>query len=113
MADDERNAMVTDWIAATNAHDTEAYLSFFTDDAVLDDPSVGSRFEGRERVADYYEKYFIGYNTTTRIVRVAPEGDHVHLDVHFIGDFPGGQTDGVFDITFTGKKISFIRADLT
>ena len=34
-------------IATTNALDKEKYLALFTDDAVLDDPSVGRAFNGK------------------------------------------------------------------
>ncbi len=105
--------VITEWIAATNTHDAQQYLAAFTDDAVLDDPSVGSRFEGRAGIAEYYDSYFIGYNTTTRLVSISPEGDHIRVNVHFTGDFPGGETGGIFDVTLTGDKISFVRADLT
>ena len=38
--------IIADWIAVSNAHNTAGYLSFFTDDVVLDDTSVGDVFEG-------------------------------------------------------------------
>ena len=54
---------INEWIAAMNAHDTAAYLEFFTEDGVLDDPSVGRVYNGRSEIIDYFESYFIGYNT--------------------------------------------------
>jgi hypothetical protein len=108
----DHEATIKKWIAITNAHDKEKYLAFFTDDAVLDDPSVGRAFNGKAGIAEYFDEYFIGYNTSTRLVSITPEDGHQHVEVHFIGDFPGGKTDGVFDVTFKGEKISFVRADL-
>ena len=87
-------------------------ISFFTDDAVLDDPSVGRAFNGKAGIAKYFDEYFIGYDTSTRLVSITPEEGHQHVEVHFSGDFPGGKTDGIFDVTFKGEKISFVRADL-
>ena len=113
MIDTDLDATIAEWIAAMNSHDAARYLAYFTDDAVLDDPSVGERFEGREGIADYYERYFIGYHTTTRLVSIAPQGDLLRIAVDFTGDFPGGQTGGVFDVRFDDGKIAFIHADLT
>lgn len=41
----EHDTTIAQWIAATNTHDSAAYLAFFTDAAVLDDPSVGEVFD--------------------------------------------------------------------
>ena len=103
---------IDEWIAASNAHDTAAYLAFFTDDAVLDDPSVGDVFEAAEGLRRYFETYVIGYGTQTRVVGITLEDDFTHVEVDFTGTFPGGQVGGIFDITFDGDKISFVRADL-
>jgi uncharacterized protein (TIGR02246 family) len=112
MTDTHEQQLIARWIAAMNTHDTDTYLSYFTADAVLDDPSVGERFDGHDGIADYFTRYFIGYNTTTRLVRVTARGEELHVDVHFTGDFPGGQTDGVFDVRVTGDRFSFVHADL-
>lgn len=106
-------AIIKAWIAATNTHDREKYLTFFTDDAVLDDPSVGCQFKGKAGLGKYFDAYFVGYSTETRLVSVEPEDGHMHVEVHFTGDFPGGKTGGIFDVTFKGDKISFVHADLT
>ncbi len=89
----EHEAIIKRWIVAMNTLDKEKYLAFFTDDAVLDDPSVGRKFKGKEGIGKYFEAYFIGYNTRTRLVSVVPEDGHFHVDVHFTGDFPGGKTE--------------------
>jgi len=112
MSDKDREAIISEWVAAMNKRDTKDYLAHFTTDAVLDDPSVGERFEGHEGIADYYTRYFIGYNTTTRVVSTAPQGSQLHVVVDFTGDFPEGRTSGVFEVSFTGEKISFVHADL-
>ena len=103
---------IDEWIAASNAHDTAAYLAFFTDDAVLDDPSVGDVFEAAEGLRRYFETYVIGYATQTRVLRVTDEGDHVHVEVEFTGTFPGNVIRGYFDIRFAGDRFAFIKADL-
>ena len=100
------------WIEVSNAHDTDGYVSFFTPDARIDDPSVGEVFDGEEGLRRYFDTYVVGYNTQTRIVSVTPVDDHVHVVVEFTGDFPGSPLGGYFDMTFAGEKISFILADL-
>ncbi|MBT0769082.1 nuclear transport factor 2 family protein [Kineosporia sp. J2-2] len=112
MTNGRRETIVAEWIQAANTHDPERFLAFFADDAVLDDPSVGRSFEGADGIGEYYRDYFIGYGTRTRLIGMTPQDGHLHVEVHFTGEFPGGQTGGIFDITFTGDQIRFIRADL-
>lgn len=112
MTTTDHAATITDWIAAANSHDTERFLSFFTADAVLDDPGVGDVFAGRERVGEYFDAYFIDYDTQTRIVRTELRDGILHMEVDFTGSFPGGQTGGTFDLRFDGDLISHARADL-
>lgn len=109
----ESQELIGRWIDAMNSHDIDAYLSHFTADAALDDPSVGERFVGHEGIGDYFTRYFIGYNTTTRLVSITPRGDQLHVEVDFTGDFPGGQTGGLFDLDVAGDKIAYVHADLT
>lgn len=105
-------ALVEHWIAAANRFDRDAYLACFTDDAVLDDPSVGEVFRGKAGIAAYFDAYFAGYATQTTLVRTTTRRGRLHLDVHFVGEFPGGETDGVFDLELDGERISFVRAAL-
>ncbi|WP_114558435.1 Cif family virulence factor [Desertihabitans aurantiacus] len=37
---EDLTAVIQQWSEASNAHDRSRYLAFFTEDAVLDDPSV-------------------------------------------------------------------------
>lgn len=112
MPDNDQHGVIREWIAATNTHDTDRYLSYFTDDAILDDPSVGRVFAGRQGIGEYFASYFIGYNTHARLVRIDPGDGYLHVEVDFTGDFPGGRTGGFFDITFSGGKLERVRADL-
>tara|TARA_R110002126_G_scaffold69046_3_gene174745 strand:- start:17 stop:355 length:339 start_codon:yes stop_codon:yes gene_type:complete len=105
--------LINDWIEASNTFDTKKYLSFYLSDAILDDPSVGKKFSGHAAIKEYFNSYFIGYNTHTEIVNIDISGEHqVHLEVKFTGDFPEGNTRGTFDFTFKNGKISYLKADL-
>ncbi len=100
-------------VDATNSHDAQRYLTHFAEDAVLDDPSVGKVYEGRTGIGEYFQAYFVGYNTQTRLVSAEWHDGVLHVEVDFTGDFPGGQTGGIFDLTFSAdQKIQHARADL-
>ena len=104
---------VTEWIAASNAFDTDKYLDFYLPEAVLDDPSVGRKFEGRKGIKQYFDNYFIGYNTHTQQVKLKViNEEHAHLEVQFTGDFPEGKIAGTFDFQFRDGKIAFAKANL-
>jgi ketosteroid isomerase-like protein len=104
---------VDNWIAASNAYDTKKYLDFYAEDAVLDDPSVGRKFSGHNGIKEYFDSYFIGYKTQTALVSLdIIDDENAHVEVHFTGEFPEGEIDGTFDLTFKDDKITFATADL-
>jgi len=104
---------IDNWIQTGNSYDTEKYLAFYHDDAVLDDPSVGRKFIGRQGIQEYFEIYFIGYNTHTRKTDLLINGvNNASLTVEFTGTFPEGKIGGTFEINFKGNKIIHITADL-
>jgi len=103
---------IEEWIDKSNAFEVEQYLDKYHENAILDDPSVGRSFKEHKGIREYFESYFIGYNTKTRLISITIKGDVTHLEVEFTGDFPGGKTGGTFDITFADEKIAHIKADL-
>jgi|SRR6218665_1689496 len=105
--------IIDEWISASNSYDTERYLDFYNKNAVLNDPSVGKEFVGKKGIKDYFESYFIGYETQTKKVRLIIKDEyHAHLEVKFTGVFSEGQLGGIFDFTFKGDKIEQVNADL-
>lgn len=105
---------ITDWLHAANTFDTPDFLKFWHPDAILDDPSVGHIFKGHSAIRNYFEDYFISYNTQTRLVRMEIINEQeVHIEVDFTGEFPGGQIGGIFDFLLKDGKIAFAKADLT
>ncbi|KIO74473.1 hypothetical protein TH53_26235 [Pedobacter lusitanus] len=105
--------LINDWIAAGNAFDTERYLSFYLEDAVLDDPSVGKVFKGRREIKKYFDSYFIGYNTRTELVNLdIINNSQAHIEVKFSGNFSEVSIGGLFHLTFKEGKIAFVKADL-
>jgi ketosteroid isomerase-like protein len=105
--------IIENWLTVSNNYDTEKYLDFFLTEAVLNDPSVGREFKGHNGIRNYFESYFIGYQTQTKIVKLdIKDENHAHLEVEFTGNFPEGVIGGMFDFTFENDKIAFIKADL-
>ncbi|WP_276483074.1 nuclear transport factor 2 family protein [Paraflavitalea pollutisoli] len=106
-------AFVNDWLSAANAYDMDRWVAYFHPDATLDDPSVGSSFIGHEGIRRYFEDYFIGYNTQTKLVKLTVSGETgAHVLVDFTGGFPGGQVGGTFELTFRHNKIVLAKAEL-
>ena len=104
---------IDNWIETSNAFETEKYLNFYLEDAVLDDVSVGRKFDGHNGIKKYFESYFIGYNTQTKVMQLEISNDNkALLEVNFTGDFPEGKIGGTFELQFKNNKIAFIKADL-
>ncbi len=106
-------AFILDWLVVSNAYDTKNFLEKWHEDAVLDDPSVGQVFQGHSGIKKYFESYFIGYKTQTRLVKLDIIGDNeARLEVEFTGEFPEGKINGMFDFIFKDGKIEKAKADL-
>lgn len=103
---------IKDWIEVGNSYDTEKYLEFYLKDAIVDDPSVGRKFIGHDGIKDYFESYFIGYQTQTELSKLEIKENSAYLEVEFTGDFPEGKIGGSFDFIFKDDKIEFVKADL-
>lgn len=56
---------------------------------MLDNPSVGQVFKGHSGIREYFEDYFIGYKTQTRLIKLDILSDsEAHIEVEFTGEFP-------------------------
>jgi ketosteroid isomerase-like protein len=106
------HAFLTDWIAVGNSYNTAQYLEKYWEDAVLTDPSVGRTFKGHKGIREYFDSYFISYQTQTRVLELTIEDHTAHMEVEFTGTFPEGKIGGMFDFIFRDGKIASVRADL-
>lgn len=87
--------IVKELIKATNLFDVKSVLKLFASDAIIDDVSVGEKFKNTSGVRVYIEKFFIGYNTVTKIVSLdVVNSREVKVQVDFRGDF-GHETGGL------------------
>jgi hypothetical protein len=74
---------------------------------------VNSKFIRHDGIKDYFESYFIGYNTRTELVKLKIQDEyHAYLEVQFTGDFPEGKIGGSFYFTFKNEKIAHVKAEL-
>ena len=105
-------SLVAAFLDATNEFDVDAALTLFARDAVIDDPSTGETFDGQRGVRDYVELFFVGYNTVSRLLSVAPLDDgRSRARVDFTGDF--GHEIGRLDLAVDDDgRIIRIDADL-
>jgi hypothetical protein len=103
---------VDTFIQSANAFDVEGVAALFASDAVIDDVSVGDAFVGTAGVRLYFEQFFVGYKTASRLLSFE-QLDHFHAVVRldFTGDF--GHETGVLKISTTPDGlIERIDADL-
>lgn len=100
------------FVDSTNAADVEGALALFAADAVIDDVSVGDKFAGTTGVRRYLEQFFVGYHTTSKILKVDVASDRrVTARLDFTGDF--GHEIGVLDVSINEEGlIAAIDADL-
>lgn len=104
--------LIQQFIKATNAFDVDAALALFADDAVIDDVSVGEAFSHAAGVRTYFEKFFVGYHTVSKLESIEMLDDrHAKVRLDFKGDF--GHETGVLNVTINADgRIAAIDAYL-
>jgi ketosteroid isomerase-like protein len=112
MGRSELEQIAHQFIAAANRFDTQAVLDLFATDAVIEDVSVGEKFEGISGIKKYIVTFFIGYHTKTELLSLEYNGpDKIKAKVDFTGDF--GHETGWLDILVNDAGlIKHIDADL-
>jgi ketosteroid isomerase-like protein len=96
---------VATMVAATNAGDSERFLSAFAADAVVDD--WGRRFEGRDRIAEWNAHENIGVDARFSVKEAEIEDGHVVLRLDVSGRGYNGPG------TFTVEVASGLITSLT
>ena len=87
--------IVRAFIAAANNFDMQKVLDLFAPDAVIEDVSVGEKFELAQGIKKYFVTFFIGYHTSTQLLSVEQTGaTKILAKVDFTGDF-GHETGGL------------------
>ena len=107
------NKFINQWLEFSNAYDTQNYLAMWQEDGILKDPSIGQNSKGHEGIKEYFETYFIGYRTQTKLISLDIISENkAHLLAEFSGDFSESKFNGTFDFTFKDGKIIVAKADL-
>ena len=95
MKNSQLEQIAQQFIAAANRFDTQAVLGLFATNAVIEDVSVGGKFEHTAGIKKYFVTFFIGYHTSTQLLSLEYTGpDSVLAKVDFTGDF-GHETGGL------------------
>jgi len=90
--------VITRYLRAADEQDFEALAGCFTEDGTAIDE--GETHVGRDAIRRWRESVVAKYTYTTTITgaeRLAD--DRFHVDVHLVGDFPGGEVDLTEDFT--------------
>jgi len=104
MKDQSIEKIIKQFIKASNAFDVDTTLSLFAKNAVIDDVSVGQKFKNTSGVKNYLEKFFVGYNTFTKLESVELIGKKQGIaQVDFTGDF--GHETGGLNITINDEGL--------
>lgn len=100
-------SIIQQFIDATNQFDVTKALTLFAIDVIIEDVSVGQKFKNAAGVKNYLEKYFVGYNTVTKLESLKLTSKTQALaQVDFTGDF-GHETGGLnFKINADGLIVA-------
>jgi hypothetical protein len=104
--------VVTDYIDASNNHDIEAYISAFSEKAIIEEESIGKTLKGKEEIKNYFVNYFVETLTHTEIIDYEMNENFVDMKVLFKGNFAGGEIVGIYQFYLENKKIIKLKADL-
>ena len=75
-------------LGSLNEGDVDGALGLFAPGAVIDDVSVGEAFVGTDGIRQYFDRFFVGYHTTSRRLSLTQLDDvTVIVRVGFTGDF--------------------------
>lgn len=95
---------IKQFIKSSNAFDVDAVLNLFAANAIIDDVSVGEKFKNKTGVRTYFEKFFIGYKTVTKLISIEKTDNlNANAKVDFTGDF--GHETGALNFTFNEEGL--------
>jgi hypothetical protein len=87
---------------AANANDTDAFLSAFTTDGVVDD--WGREFHGAEAIRGWSDREFIGVRVSLEVVGVEREGEDVVVTAQVGGEGFNGPSHFTFAVE--GERVA-------
>ena len=95
---------VAAYFAATNEHDVDAMLAFFSEAAIVKDE--GKEMRGLAAVKQWMEDTIRKYAFTVAAVDVAASGSKTVVTTRVSGRFPGSPIDLQYEVTLADGKIA-------
>ena len=103
MTTDEIRAFEADHVAKIGTHDVDVIAADFTDDGVVESPSLGTQ-RGRQAIAQGYARWFAAFSDVELFIdSVVAEGDQAAVISRMTGTHQGE----FMGLPPTGKRIEF------
>lgn len=110
---DKLPRIITKYIEMSNDYNVQEYVSTFSTDAIIKERSLGKTLLGKKDIEQYFNTYFINYQTHTEIKQFTAIDNFIDMKVIFRGDFPEGEIGGIYKFTLNHNGlISILEADL-
>ena len=98
-------AVIADYFKAAENQDTDAVVTLFARDAVVEDEDRS--WSGSAGIREWREGTATKYEYTTEILGIEPSGGEQYVArVHLQGNFPGGKVDLKYRFTIAGDRIA-------
>ena len=96
--------VVTSYLAAHRAHDTDSAIQSYASDAVVIDD--GKTYEGLDEIRAWLSRSATEYEYTTELTHATMIDEaHYVATHHLAGNFPGGQVDLDYEFTLSDRRI--------
>ena len=95
---------IANYFQAANAHNTDAVVAAFADDAVVVDESRERR--GSTAIKEWSEEVNEKYKPHAEVTDVAEVGDKTVVTANVSGTFPGSPVQLRYSFTLKGEKIA-------
>ena len=96
--------LITAFVAANNAHDTEAFLACFAPDAEVHDE--GHAYRGLPAIKGWFLEVTRKYQFTLTVTELLVQGGETILATQVAGDFPGSPIALHYHLTIKRGAIS-------
>jgi ketosteroid isomerase-like protein len=100
----ELSDAIAGYVASANAHDAEACVRYFTEDAVVHDE--GQEKRGHAAIRAWKEEVSRKYRPVVKALDVTRNNEKLIMTAAVSGDFKGSPIDLHFTFTLRGDKIA-------
>ena len=99
--------VLTQFFAASNARDMEAYIAFFAEDAEVSDER--QTYKGHEQIRAWYDDALEKYNCRHKLLSVQNEEGLVHAKAGVSGNFDGSPLVLDYKFRFENNQIKSLK----